>query len=106
MKQMKENFYLVLYDITADKVRLAIAKLLEQSGFERIQYSVFCGLHHPENDKKMWQKIKTLVEQQDEPGDKVYVVAVSKKNFRNMKIAGTFTTDIDYLLGEKLTLYF
>jgi CRISPR-associated endonuclease Cas2 len=103
---MKENLYLVFYDVTANPLRLKIAKLLEQSGFERIQYSVFCGLHHPANDAKMWQKIQALLAAGDEPGDKVYVLTISKKSFRNMKIAGIFEQDMDYLLGEKLTLIF
>jgi CRISPR-associated endonuclease Cas2 len=103
---MKENFYLIFYDVSANAIRNKIAKLLLQNGFERIQYSVFCGLHHPGNDEKLWQQIKALIEREDSEGDKVYVLAVSKKNFRNMKIAGTFTGDMEYLLGEKLTLYF
>lgn len=100
----KENFYLVFYDITEDKPRNKVAKLLEQNGFERIQYSVFCGLHHPAGNPKLWQALCRLVELADSPGDKIYVLAVSKKSFRNMKIAGKFGQDMDYLLGEKLTL--
>jgi hypothetical protein len=43
----------------------------------------------------MWQKIQALILAGDEPGDKVYVLAVSKKNFRNMKIASIFQQDMD-----------
>jgi CRISPR-associated endonuclease Cas2 len=101
---MKDNFYLVFYDISADTARSKIAGLLEQNGFERLQYSVFCGLHHPAGDEKLWQQMKALLTGAEDSSDKIYVLAISKKNFRNMKIAGIFNHDMDYLLGEKLTL--
>jgi CRISPR-associated endonuclease Cas2 len=103
---MKENLYLVFYDITDDKPRNKAAQLLEQSGFVRIQYSVFCGLRHPAGHPVLWKNLQKLIEKAARPGDKLYVLAVNKKNFRNMKIAGTFELDMAYLLGEKLTLIF
>jgi len=78
--------------------------LLIAEGFERLQFSVYTGLEHPTQNKVLWA---TLIQHlAPEPTAKLYVIAMTKNNFRNMKIIGNFDHDIDYLLGDKRSLTF
>lgn len=103
---MKDAIYIVLYDVTDDKKRNRAAKLLQQHGLERIQLSVFTGLHNPKKNKVLWQQLSNLVNAEDYPDDKIFCFAISKKSFREMKVIGNFGADTDYLLGEKHTMIF
>jgi len=42
----------------------------------------------------------------EEQTAKLYVIPVLKKNFKRIKIIGTFGYDLDYLIGEKRSLIF
>lgn len=95
--------YLIFYDISETKLRTKVSKLLKQRGYERLQFSVFTGPFHPEYFG-LWQKIETLLK--NTPNEKVYCLKISKDNFKNMRIIGTFEEDIDYLCGNKSSLTF
>ncbi len=96
--------YLLLYDISEDKIRTKISKLLTAEGFERIQYSVYTALSDPKKNNLLWQKMTKLLAA--EPTAKLYVFPVTKNNFRSMQIIGNFDHDIDYLTGDKCSLTF
>ena len=106
IKNSISNLYVVAYDIGQDKRRNKVAKLLEQCGYERIQYSVFTGLVPPHRNKDLWKKIQKLIDSEEYPEDKIFTFSVSKNAFHNMKIIGNFTADTDYLLGIKNTEFF
>lgn len=95
--------YLIFYDISETRLRTKVSKLLKQRGYERIQFSVFTGPFNPEHFG-LWQKIEKLLK--NYPTEKVYCLKMSKENFKNMRIIGTFEQDIDYLCGNKSSLTF
>jgi CRISPR-associated endonuclease Cas2 len=97
------NIFLISYDISDDKKRNKIAKLLEQSGYERIQYSVFTGLMPPHRNRQLWDRLEIIADCETHPANKIFCFAISKTAFRNMKIIGNFSADKEYLLGEKHT---
>ena len=96
--------YLLFYDITTNSIRTKIAKLLIAEGFERLQFSVYTGLDNPKQNTFLWATLMKHLAL--EPTAKLYVIAMTKNNFRNMKIIGNFEHDIDYLLGDKRSLTF
>jgi len=98
-----KNIFVVSYDITDNKKRNKIAKLLEQNGYERIQFSVFTGLTAPNRNKILWTRLLKIADIENNPENKIICCAISKTAFKSMKIIGNFTADIEYLLGEKNT---
>jgi len=100
---MSKNIFLVSYDISNNKNRNKIAKLLEQYGYERIQLSVFTGLTAPHRNKELWPKLQQLAEPDANAENKIICFAISKKAFLNMRIIGNFSADLAYLLGQKHT---
>lgn len=100
---MNKNIFLVAYDISDNKKRNKIAKLLEQAGYERIQYSVFTGLISPGSDSTLWKKLQKIADTDQYPENKIFSFAISVAHFCNMKTIGNFTADIDYLTGAKHT---
>ena len=96
--------YLLFYDISNNKIRTKIAKLLISEGFERIQFSVYTSLKNPEKNETLWTTLLNLTETENDA--KIYVIALTKNNFKNIKIIGNFDFDIDYLTGEKRSLTF
>lgn len=96
--------YLVIYDISSDKIREKVAKKLIAEGFERLQLSVFSGIRSPKDNKAFWQVLVNLL--QAEPSAKLYVLKVSIQNFRQMQIIGNHQIDFDYLTGQMDSLFF
>lgn len=99
----RKNIYLIAYDISDNKRRTRIAKLLEKYGYERIQFSVFTGLIPPYKYIELWDKLLTISEPELNPNNKIICFAITKSAFRNMQIIGIFNADIDYITGVKIT---
>lgn len=99
----KKNIFLIAYDISDDKKRTRISKMLEKYGYERIQFSVFTGLIPPYKYKELWNKLLKISEPELNPNNKIICFAISKSAFRNMQIIGKFNADIDYITGVKFT---
>ena len=96
--------YLIMYDISDDRVRLQIAKYLERQGCVRIQKSVF--LAHSEN--KHFQDIyQTLKDVNDcyENEDSIILVPVNSSDVRSMKLIGK-NIDIQAITDKPNTLFF
>jgi CRISPR-associated endonuclease Cas2 len=98
-----KNIFLVTYDISNDKKRNKIAKLLEQNGYERIQYSVFTGITSPRNNLELWKQLQKIADTGICPENKILSFAVPQTTFLAMKTIGTFNADMEYLLGIKHT---
>jgi CRISPR-associated endonuclease Cas2 len=94
--------YLVFYDISSDKPRNRVAKILERSGFERLQFSVFTGLENPVKNNYLWQKIKKILK--NESGARLYVLPVNHEQFLAMEGIGTELLDLEYLAGIRRSL--
>lgn len=96
--------YLLFYDITDTGIRTRVAKRLIAEGYERLQYSVYTHIEDPMKDLKLCQDLNKMLSK--EPHAKLYVITLTKNNFRTMKIIGNFEHDIAYLIGEKRSLTF
>ena len=94
--------YLLCYDIPTDSIRTKIAKRLIQEGFERIQKSVYITTSNPENNTALWKMLTTIINKEKEAI--IFIIPLTRNNFRSLKKIGTFDLDIDYLLGEKRSL--
>ncbi len=95
--------YLIIYDISNDKIRTKISKRLIAEGYERIQFSVFAGNFDPVANKILISEIKEWLK--EDPEAKFFVLPVTLKSFKNMYMIGNNTIDIDLITGEKNTLY-
>ncbi|SFS79448.1 CRISPR-associated endonuclease Cas2 [Lutibacter maritimus] len=93
--------YLLFYDITENNLRTKISKLLIETGYERLQLSVFVAPYNPLNNK-VWQKIKMLLI--NTPTNKVYCIKLTNESFYNIKIIGNLEIDLKYLAGDLSSL--
>ena len=59
------TFYLLTYDITDDKRRLKIAKIMESVG-DRVQHSVFEAYLTPPELEKLLKRVKKVLVQKDD----------------------------------------
>lgn len=94
--------YLIFYDISSDRLRNKIARLLESTCYERLQYSVFTGLDNPDKNIYLWSKIHKILSA--EHGAKFYVIPVRDEQFCAINGFGIDQLDIDYLAGVKSSL--
>ena len=97
--------YLVIYDISADNIRNKVAKRLKAEGFERIQLSVFHGQDDPRENPPLWSELTRWIASDSSPNSRLFVIAVSDGNLRNMAIIGNYQPDFDYLTGKQHTLF-
>jgi len=53
--------HLVVYDISDNRARLKLAKLLERFGLERVQYSAFRGELNPNDREVLARRVRRFV---------------------------------------------
>lgn len=95
--------YLVIYDISKDSLRTKIAGRLVAAGYERIQLSVFLGLWNPKENLILWGELQSWLAQ--DSLSKLFVIPLTKNNFREMQVLGGFKPDVDYWVGDLHTLF-
>ncbi len=95
--------YLILYDISNNKVRTLVAKYLESKGCIRIQKSVFlCHSTH-----KKFDEIKdTLVDINDtyENEDSIILIPINVSDARSMKLIGK-NVNINQIIDPPNTVF-
>lgn len=96
---------LVFYDITDDRHRTRLAKKLEAWGFERIQYSVFCGKCTEAQWQRYWKSIQHQAQKYGDGSEKIYTVIISINELKNMLHLGE-KPDLSIALNEKITIWF
>jgi len=96
--------YLIMYDITDDKVRTQIAKYLIKQGCVRIQMSVY--LIKSKNNK-FTEIHDTLKEVNEfyENADSIILVPINASDVRSMKLIGK-NVDISTIVDKPNTLFF
>lgn len=99
------NTRLILYDITDNPLRTRMANLLLAWGFERLQYSVFGGMHTSSQWQKCRKAIDTLVKKHGDGTEKIMILLISAQSFREMDCIGP-KPDLSEMLNEKITLWF
>lgn len=99
-----EMIYLIMYDITEDKVRNQIAKYLEKKGCTRIQKSVFLV----RSESKQFQDIHDTLREVNayyENEDSIILVPVNASDARSMKLIGK-NIQIEAITDKPNTLFF
>lgn len=93
---MKENMYYATYDVSDNGIRESIIHILKNSGFTRIQKSVFCGKISNQQKKDIVEKIKIVIGETDS----FYLMMACSTCFGKMNIVGK-GFDKEYVSDEK-----
>jgi CRISPR-associated protein Cas2 len=76
-------FTLVVYDISDDKNRTHLSKVLENFGLNRIQYSAFTGELNPHDRHVLLQDVKKYATGEK---DSIYITPLCKRCMRACEI--------------------
>ena len=96
--------YLIMYDITENKVRTAIAKYLLQHGCIRIQKSVYMA----KSENKHFQEIHDTLKEVNSyynNEDSIILVPINASDVRSMKLIGK-NINISTVTDKPNTLFF
>jgi CRISPR-associated protein Cas2 len=96
--------YLATYDIERNSLRTQIAKLLENSGLDRIQFSVFVGVLTRSQQIALQKKVRKLFENQENAN--FMLLLLEQRAFFDSAHVGDKPPDWSYLKGEKDVLIF
>lgn len=96
--------YLIMYDITDDKVRHQISKYLERQGCIRIQKSVFITKTENQHFQEIHDALKEVNEYY-ENRDSIILVPVNATDVRSMKMIGK-NVQIEAIVDKPNTLFF
>lgn len=99
-----EMTYLIMYDISSDKVRTQIAKYLERQGCIRIQKSVFIARSESRNFQEITDTLKEVNSYYDND-DSILLVPFNTSDLRSMQIIGK-ALQIDIITDKPNTLFF
>lgn len=75
-------YLLVIYDISSDKKRNAIAEICKDYGLERVQWSAFCGQLGRNRREEMRLKMSEVL---GESKGNIRMYVICKKDLRMMK---------------------
>jgi CRISPR-associated protein Cas2 len=89
--------YYVVYDISGNKTRSQTAQSLKDSGFVRIQESVFCGSLSAQQKKNLTEKLKRIAGE----GESIYLILTCQHCFGKITIIGQ-GFDKEYVSGDKI----
>jgi len=96
--------YLIMYDITENKVRYQIAKYLEKKGCVRIQKSVFLA----KTENQYFQEIHDTLKEVNsyyENQDSIILVPINASDVRSMKLIGK-NVNIETITDKPNTMFF
>ncbi|AEE54536.1 CRISPR-associated endonuclease Cas2 [Haliscomenobacter hydrossis] len=91
--------YLVCYDISSTKKRSKIAKELVNSGFVRIQKSVFIGMISSTGVSLLAKRLQALMGHKTAGHDKIHFLKIHEQALLNMLMLGQ-EMDTRLLLGK------
>jgi CRISPR-associated protein Cas2 len=74
-----------MYDIKKDRTRNKIAKLCEEAGIYRVQYSVFVGDLNNAQRKELIAAFIKLINKDD---DSIYIFPMCNDDFKKCKLLG------------------
>ena len=99
-----EMAYVILYDISNDKVRPQIAKYLEKQGCTRNQKSVFIAKTENPHFQEIYETLKE-VNSYYQNEDSIILVPVNASDVRSMKLIGK-NLQIETVVDKPNTLFF
>lgn len=92
----------VMYDIKKDRARTKIAKICQQAGLYRVQYSVFLGTLEKNQFDSIQLQVGELI---DEEKDSIYIFPMSKDELQQTVLLGQ-AFDKDFITDEVRSLFF
>lgn len=99
-----EMTYLIMYDISNDKVRTQIAKYLLKQGCMRIQKSVFMVKSSNKAFQEIYDTLKEVNSYYDNQ-DSIILVPINASDVRSMKLIGK-NVQIETITDKPNTLFF
>jgi CRISPR-associated endonuclease Cas2 len=100
------GYFLVMYDITHARTLQKVARILERSGMERVNYSVWLGWADPSKQPELKEKLVKLMTADCAAGSLLYILPVAQADVKKMRtVTGRKPKELDYWLGEKDTLF-
>lgn len=99
-------YHIIMYDIQEDKMRLKLAKLLEQRGLIRIQMSVFIGQIEGKNLRMLELEIDKKVRVHCQIADKILILQIAHEHLEQARWIGDKHIGIDELMGKVNELFF
>jgi len=92
----------VMYDIEKDRTRTRAAKICQQAGLYRVQYSVFLGVMEKNEFDTLHLQLEELI---DEAKDSIYMFPMSKDELKQTVLLGQ-AFDKDFVTDEVRSLFF
>jgi CRISPR-associated protein Cas2 len=92
--------YIIMYDISDNRIRNLVIKTLKRNGLYRVQKSVFMGATHPSKIEEMEQMFREWIDKENEESDRYIILPLNKDMISKIKWIN-FSLDISFYLGEK-----
>lgn len=92
----------VMYDIEKDRARTKAAKICQQSGLYRVQFSVFLGILEKNEFDTLHLRLQELI---NEEKDSIYMFPMSKDELQQTVLMGQ-AFDKDFVTDEVRSLFF
>ena len=106
MKEDPQRF-VVMYDVTDPKILQKIAKLLQQYGYERMNFSVWLGWNSLDNNFLLKKSIQSLLAKPEAKNSRFYHFSISLQTLARIRtINGKPPCELDYWLSRRQTMFF
>lgn len=96
---------IVLYDISSNKKRRYLIKILKKAGYVRIQKSVFADKYNSKQKEKAVKAIQKLHKKMSDESDKVIFTEIATEQTKNITQIGE-TINFRQILFPKKTIIF
>jgi CRISPR-associated protein Cas2 len=93
--------YCITYDISSNRTRLRVIKLLKQAGLVRVQKSVFMGISPPHMVHDLKQNTAQLLLK----NDKFCIIPLDKTTWANLQLLGLNPSKTVISRGEMAKFY-
>lgn len=105
--KLPEAMHLLMYDITNERVLQKTARLLQQNGYERINYSVWIGWGKFGDSLLFAEALKALLKKPEAKGSRVYYLPLTPAGFKKLRsISGRKPHNLNYWAGEQHLRFF
>jgi CRISPR-associated endonuclease Cas2 len=99
--------FIVMYDITDARILQRVAKLMERSGYVRINYSVWLGMKDPMQDDELKRWICGWLKKPEACGSRVYCLPIPGSSLAAMRmIDGKKPDELDYWTNQRKNMFF
>jgi CRISPR-associated endonuclease Cas2 len=102
----EKTLNLLMYDITHGSTLQKVARLLQQNGYERINYSVWLGWGELKEMPVLKKELQILLQQPKAEGSRLYTMPLKAHTLMAMRsITGHKPPELDYWAGERKNLF-